>query len=83
MTREQIRTQVLEQLAAVAPDADVAHLALDADLREALDLDSLDFLRFVGALHKATGVSIPETDYRSVCTLSGCVDYLVARSPSP
>jgi len=80
MNREQIRTQVLEQLAAVAPDADVQHLAVDADVREALDLDSLDFLRFVGALHKATGVSIPEAEYRTVCTVSGCVDYLAGHA---
>lgn len=83
MTRDEIQTKVLEQLGNVAPDADLAHLAQDKDLREELDLDSLDFLRFVGALHKATGVSIPEADYRSVSTVKGCVDYLAARAPSP
>lgn len=83
MNRDEILTRVLEQLGNVAPDADLRHLAEDKDLREELDLDSLDFLRFVGALHKAIGVSIPEADYRSVCTVKGCVDYLAARVPSP
>lgn len=80
MTPEQIRSTVLEQLAAIAPDADLARLSPDADLRDALDLDSLDFLRFVAALHKATGVAIPEADYRNVCTVRGCADYLVAHA---
>ena len=38
-------------------------VAGDEDLREALDLDSMDFLNFVIALHEQTGIDIPEADY--------------------
>lgn len=82
MTREEVRALVREKLASVAPDADLDALAPDADLRESIDLDSVDFLRFVTALHAATGVSIPNADYRQICTLRGCVDYLSSRISS-
>lgn len=75
-TKEEVREVVLRQLRSVAPDADVTALPETADMREALDLDSLDFLRFVSALHKELGVTIPESDYPSVTTLNGCIDYL-------
>lgn len=75
-SKEEVREVVLRQLRSVAPDADINALPETADMREALDLDSLDFLRFVSALHKELGVTIPESDYPSVTTLNGCIDYL-------
>ncbi len=67
-------------LAQVAPDADLDALALDANLRDELDLDSMDFLNFVIGLHKALGVDIPEADYSKLTTLAGAVTYLAAKS---
>src|SRR6266508_1076177 len=43
--------------------ADLASLKRDMDLREQLDLDSMDLLNFVVGLHAALGVEIPEADY--------------------
>jgi acyl carrier protein len=60
----------------VAPEADLDHVGPDDTLREALDLDSIDFLNFVVGLHEATGVEIPERDYGRVATLAGCARYL-------
>ena len=45
------------------------------DLREALDIDSLDFLNFVTALHKKMGVNVPEADYPKLITLNKTVGY--------
>lgn len=67
------------KLAAVAPEADLDALPPDAGLRDELDLDSMDFLSFVIALHKALGVEIPEADYGKLTTLAGCVAYLDAK----
>ena len=39
----------------------------------------MDFLNFVAALHKATGVDIPEADYRKLFTLAGVQKYLSAQ----
>jgi acyl carrier protein len=45
-------------------------------LRDQLDMDSMDFLNFVIGLHGELNVEIPETDYRELSTLDGCVAYL-------
>jgi len=76
MTREEIRAAVLAALGELAPEADLEALAPGAELRETLDLDSMDFLRFLQMLAEATGVEVPETDYSKLNTLSGCVEYL-------
>ena len=80
MNREALRTAVLAALGEVAPEADLDRLAPDAELREALDLDSIDFLRFVQRVAAATGVEVPESDYAQLSTLEGVVAYLAARS---
>jgi acyl carrier protein len=81
MNREQIRTTVLSALARVAPEADLSALDARADLRDALDIDSMDFLNFVTAVHEALHVDIPERDYAKVRTLDGCLEYLAAALP--
>jgi len=43
---------------------------------EALDIDSMDFLNFVIALHHRLGVDIAELDYPKVVTLDGAATYL-------
>jgi acyl carrier protein len=45
-------------------------------LRQALDLDSMDFLNVVVGLHEVTGVDIPEADYPRLFTLDGMAAYL-------
>jgi Phosphopantetheine attachment site. len=65
-------------LSQIAPEANVEELDTDVDLREELDIDSMDFLNFVIGLHDATGVDIPERDYLQLATLNGCVEYLRA-----
>ena len=79
MTLVEIRQIVLEQLGNVAPEADAASVDPAADLRDALDLDSMDFLNFVIGLHERLKIDIPETDYPRLATMAGAVDYLLAR----
>lgn len=73
------KSMICEVLGGIAPEADFSTLAGDEDLREALDLDSMDFLNFVIALHERTGVDIPEADYPKLRTLDGAVTYLAPR----
>jgi acyl carrier protein len=77
---EQIRATVLDVLARIAPELDPASLAPGTDLRAELDLDSMDFLNFAVGLHGAFGIDIPESDYRELATLGGCIDYVAART---
>ena len=80
MNRDAIRAAVLAELAEVAPEAELDRLEPGAVLREVLDLDSIDFLRFVQRLAATTGVEVPESDYAQLATLEGVVAYLAARS---
>lgn len=75
MNEAETRAAIFEILAAIAPEADPATISGDDDLREALDLDSMDFMNFVVALHERTGVDIPEADYPKLRTLHGAVAY--------
>jgi acyl carrier protein len=81
MTRDDIRATILRALGGVAPEADLAQLKPDVSFREQLDIDSMDFLNFVIALHKEFKIEIPEKDYPKLATLDGCVAYLTPPHP--
>ena len=51
----------------------------NAELREELDIDSMDFLNLVTALSERLKIDIPETDYPNLATFGQTVDYLVQR----
>jgi acyl carrier protein len=63
----------------VAPEADLDSLPVDADLREALFLDSLDFLRLVELLSERTGQRIDEEDYPHLESIESTVAFLSQR----
>lgn len=84
MTDVEIRAAVIEELGNIAPETDAATIDPDDDLREALDIDSLDFLNFLAALHKRLGVNVPESDYAKLLTVNGAAAYLAkAVAPLP
>jgi acyl carrier protein len=78
VTADELRATVLRVLGEIAPEADLAQIKPDVSFRSQLDLDSMDVLNFVIALHEALGVEIPEADYPRLATLDGCVTYLDA-----
>ena len=80
MTTDQALAAVAGALATIAPEVDPASADRDAPYRSELDLDSLDFLNLVQALHDATGVDIPEVDYARIDTLNKLSAYLVEHS---
>ncbi len=79
MTHEDIRIAVERALHKVAPEADASKVDPHADLRDALDLDSMDFLGFVTQLHAILNVDVPERDYGKVRTLDDAVADLASR----
>jgi acyl carrier protein len=76
MTSPDIRAIVEQELKRIAPDIDLAVIDPTGDLREECDIDSMDFLNLVTALHRRLGVDIPELDYPKLMTLDGAADYL-------
>jgi acyl carrier protein len=79
MNRDEIRKAVLAELSAIAPDAELGKVDPDADLREAIDLDSMDVLNLLIALHERLAIDIPEAEAKRLVTLNGAVDYLAGR----
>jgi acyl carrier protein len=79
MSELDIRATVQEELGNIAPEADLATIDPAADLREVLDIDSMDFLNFITAIHHRLGVDVPELDYPKLVTLAGAITYLEAK----
>jgi acyl carrier protein len=82
MTREALRAAIVEEIGNIAPEADAAALGDDADLREALDMDSMDIFILVVALSKRLKIDIPDADAARLVTLGGGADYLAGRLPA-
>jgi acyl carrier protein len=79
MTREAIRAAVVKALTSVAPEVEPQAVQPDDLFRQQFDLDSMDFLNFVIAIHASLNVDVPESDYPSLATLNGAVEYLAGR----
>ena len=76
MTNEEVREVVVNIIREIAPDEDVTSLKDDINLREQLDLDSMDFLDIVMELRKKHRIEVPTEDYGKLASLSSCVEYL-------
>ena len=87
MNEQELHEVVVAAMTAVAPDVDPATIDPSAELAEQLDIDSMDFLNVVVAIHERTGIEIPERDYPKLSTLNDAVAYLAdtaaARRPAP
>lgn len=79
MTRDDLQQIVIEAITRIAPEVDGASIQRDVNLRDQLDLDSMDFLNVVLGLNGRLGVDIPEADYPQLYTLNGAVAYLASR----
>jgi acyl carrier protein len=79
MNPNETRAAVLAELKRIAPELEENELRLERPLRDQVDLDSMDWLNFLVALHENLKVDIPESDYARLGTLDQIVDYLAAR----
>ncbi|CAM01702.1 acyl carrier protein [Saccharopolyspora erythraea NRRL 2338] len=70
--RELVRDALLKAM----PGADLDSVDEGENIRDALELDSLDFLTFVEQLGDAAGVRIDEDDYDQLTTIKSSVEYL-------
>ncbi|MFW5641186.1 MAG: acyl carrier protein [Roseicyclus sp.] len=70
------RAVFLEELTRVAPDIDPATVGDDDHIQEDLELDSMDVLNLVSALHERLGIDIPERDYPEIATPALAAAYL-------
>jgi len=77
MDNQQLKTLILEELGNIAPEIAANDVPDNEDMREALELDSMDFLNLVIAVSKRTQIAIPEADYPQVLTVNAMIDYLL------
>ena len=76
MKPEELKSQVLAVLTTIAPELEPGELRADKALRSQVDLDSMDWLNFLVALHERFKVDIPEADYGKLVTLDDLLGYL-------
>lgn len=79
MTPDDARAAFLEELVKVAPDLDPGSIRGGDHIQDDLELDSMDVLNLVAALHKRLGVNIPEADYEQIATPDLAAAYLAGK----
>jgi acyl carrier protein len=79
MTNDEIKATLLDILGGIAPEADRATIKPDVDLRDQLDIDSMDFLNFVIGIDERLGVAIDESDYAELVTIDDIAAYVGQR----
>ncbi len=82
MTEAEAAALLAATLHQIAPEADLSGIDPDVPLQEAADIDSMDFLTLVTAIHDRTGIEIPPRDYPRLATLNLFVSYLTSASSS-
>ena len=79
MTESEVQQAIYDVIGGIAPEAEPGKISPDENLREALDIDSFDFLNLLIGLHERLGVQISEADYGKLTTMSALVHYLLSK----
>ena len=82
MTNEDAYRLVLEIIAEIAPDEDLSDVKPEINLRDQIDLDSMDFLDIVMELRKKYGIEVPEEEYSHLASLKSSAEYLIPKFKS-
>jgi acyl carrier protein len=76
MTEAEILHILRDELQRLAPEVDFDAVDRTRPIQQEFDIDSMDFLNYITAIHERLGVNVPEPDYGKVATLSGALAYL-------
>jgi len=79
MNDDEIKAVIFKLLKQIAPESDPGTLTPDENIRKALDIDSFDALNFFIRIDEEIGVSVPESDYVQLNTLSEMLSYFSSR----
>ena len=79
MNETELKKIILQSLKKVAPDTNPEILQAGDKIREKLDMDSFDALRFIVELNEKTGIDIPEEDYGKIVTLKDLMHYIMKK----
>ena len=79
MSDDELKALILREVGNIAPEIDLDQIDPASNLREQVDLDSMDMLNLLIAIHGATGVDILEADYAKMTSVDDAVAYLRTR----
>jgi acyl carrier protein len=79
MNDDEIKAVIFKLLKQIAPESDPGTLMPDENIRKELDIDSFDALNFFIRIDEELGVSVPESDYGQLNTLSEMLRYFSSR----
>ncbi len=82
MNESEIRQVVVGIFSKIAPEIDYDEIDAEEDLRDEIDIDSMDFLNFIVALNEKIGIDIPEKDYGKLVSLNDILEYVKANAPA-
>ena len=74
--RKKIKNEILIILKSIAPEIDEEKLEEEENIRDQVDLDSIDYLNFLTKIGKTLNILIPERDYNKIETINSMIDYL-------
>ena len=78
--REKVENVLIEIINDIEGDGiDFEKLDYDAELKDQIDFDSMDFLDIVMGLRKKYGIKIEEKDYEYLRTMNSSINYLSGR----
>lgn len=77
--KHRLKTLISRIILDIAPEADIESLDPNEDIKEELDLDSIDFMRLLESLTLETGIVISESDYEKVNTLQSMIEYIESK----
>jgi acyl carrier protein len=80
MTEDEAAAFLAATLHEIVPEVNLGAIDPDLPLQEVADIDSVDFLKLVTAVHDRAGIEIPPRDYPKLATLKLFVSYLVSAS---
>jgi acyl carrier protein len=73
---DELKALILREVGNIAPEVELDQINTATNLREQVDLDSMDMLNLLIAIHTATGVDIPEAAYAKMASVDDAVAYL-------
>lgn len=80
MNDNEIKQELFKLLEQIAPETEPSVLKPDENIRESLNIDSFDTLRFIVLVNEKFGIEIPEEDYGKITTIRSLTDYIKKRS---
>ena len=79
MNETEIKQIIFQLLKQIAPDTEPEQLQPDDNIRQKLEIDSFDALRFIVELDEKLGVETPEQDYGKIVTLKSLLNYILEK----